>query len=109
MEVARVTIRLDGELLAAVDARAALEGFSRSEAVRRALYETVRRRTAEPWVLDRDRVLRALLRSVEERGSVRAAEVLLAELDSDQQVDVAWSDLDDAAPSRRRPHVSRSS
>src|SRR3954447_3257798 len=99
MESIRVTVRLDGELLATVDARAAVENISRSEAVRRALEEASGRTSGEPVPLDRERILRGLVKSLEERGSVRAAELLLPEVERErQEAQSAFPELDAFAP-----------
>ena len=105
----KVSVRLDGELLAAVDARAAVDGVSRSEAAHRALDEAVGVGPVEPMVLDRERILRGLVRSLEERGSVRAAELLLVEVERERREAVdGFAELDalDAPPPRRRSRPS---
>ena len=55
--------------------------------------------------LDRERILRGLLRSLEERGSVRAAELLLVEVQRERrEVDDAWAEL--STRSRRPPRLT---
>ena len=55
-------------------------------------------------VIDRERILRGLVRSLEERGSVRAAELLLAEIErKSRETNDAWAELDALALPSRRP------
>jgi len=84
-----------------VDARAAVLGVSRSEAVRVALRGRGPLGGARP--IDRERVMRGLVRALEERGSVRAAELLPAGERERHEAESAFAQQLDAlrAPSRR--------